>query len=211
MTVSHAQGLRQLVCMVSDATGPSAPAVPEPGTPGLAGTQTAIACIWRLLETYSSLPLNYLCRLLAQAGLVPRLFTVLKQTWTQLAKGRPAGSAGAGSKAGVVAPPSRSTPALGNAGDPGAALAAVASAATNAYQTMDPRIFGRAASMQGTRGSPGAMTVDARVLRGAGGSGGAGVGAAHEDLATAQAMSAAPLTYESVVALQVGLLFLNVC
>ena len=38
-----------------------------------------MACVWRILETYQALPLNYICRLLAQAGLVPRLYHVLKQ------------------------------------------------------------------------------------------------------------------------------------
>jgi hypothetical protein len=42
-------------------------------------TPTGLACIWRALEAHSALPINYTCRLLAQAGLVPRLFAVIRQ------------------------------------------------------------------------------------------------------------------------------------
>jgi hypothetical protein len=35
---------------------------PASSDPGLALTRTALACIWRLIEAYSSLPLNYMCR-----------------------------------------------------------------------------------------------------------------------------------------------------
>ncbi|GFH23444.1 protein kinase domain-containing protein, partial [Haematococcus lacustris] len=50
-----------------------------PEGPGLVLTQIAIRCIFLFLDRYSILPHNYLCRLLAQNGLVSRLFTVLKQ------------------------------------------------------------------------------------------------------------------------------------
>ncbi|GAX73992.1 hypothetical protein CEUSTIGMA_g1442.t1 [Chlamydomonas eustigma] len=42
-------------------------------------THVGLACIWRVLDAYSLLPLNSMCRLLAQGGLIPRLFQVLKQ------------------------------------------------------------------------------------------------------------------------------------
>jgi len=42
-------------------------------------TPTGIACIWRALEAPSALPINYVCRLLAQAGLSSRLFSVVRQ------------------------------------------------------------------------------------------------------------------------------------
>ncbi len=94
------QGLKQLVAMVADlplpkpssaaapmgAYGqPPPPTSPPPATappgesPGLALSQVAVNCIFLFLDCYNILPHNYLCRLLAQNGLVPRLFVVLKE------------------------------------------------------------------------------------------------------------------------------------
>jgi hypothetical protein len=42
-------------------------------------TPVAVACIWQVLETYGALPINYICRIFAAAGLVPRLYAVIKQ------------------------------------------------------------------------------------------------------------------------------------
>lgn len=42
-------------------------------------TPVAVTCIWQVLETYGALPINYICRIFAAAGLVPRLFAVIKQ------------------------------------------------------------------------------------------------------------------------------------
>lgn len=42
-------------------------------------TPVAVTCIWQVLETYGALPINYICRIFAGAGLVPRLFAVIKQ------------------------------------------------------------------------------------------------------------------------------------
>lgn len=66
----------------TSAAGPTAPTASTDSNASLLLTQSAVNCIWRVLESYSSLPLNYLCRLLAQAGLVPKLFIVLKQVGT---------------------------------------------------------------------------------------------------------------------------------
>mmetsp|Transcript_5084 Transcript_5084/g.11041 ORF Transcript_5084/g.11041 Transcript_5084/m.11041 type:complete len:1296 (+) Transcript_5084:141-4028(+) len=87
------QGLKHLVGLVGDVptpgtSAPSAasqsitPAAFEPGSL----THTGLLCIWRVLEAYSSLPLNYICRMLAQSGLLPRLFLVLKQAISLQAK-----------------------------------------------------------------------------------------------------------------------------
>ncbi len=48
-------------------------------SPGLALSQIAVGCIFHFLDCYNILPHNYLCRLLAQNGLVPRLYVVLKE------------------------------------------------------------------------------------------------------------------------------------
>lgn len=48
-------------------------------SPGLALSQVAINCIFQFLDSYNILPHNYLCRLLAQNGVVPRLYMVLKE------------------------------------------------------------------------------------------------------------------------------------
>jgi hypothetical protein len=61
-------GLRCLVVMVQDN-------LHDPSTL----TLTAVACIWRVLETYGALPLNYICRIFASAGLITRLYAVVKQ------------------------------------------------------------------------------------------------------------------------------------
>jgi hypothetical protein len=42
-------------------------------------TPVAVACIWQVLETYGALPINYICRIFAAAGLIPRLYAVIKQ------------------------------------------------------------------------------------------------------------------------------------
>jgi len=42
-------------------------------------TLTAIACIWQVLETCGALPINYICRIFAHGGLVPRMYAVMKQ------------------------------------------------------------------------------------------------------------------------------------
>jgi hypothetical protein len=42
-------------------------------------TPVAVTCIWQVLETNGALPINYICRIFAAAGLVPRLFAVIKQ------------------------------------------------------------------------------------------------------------------------------------
>ncbi|KAJ9512924.1 hypothetical protein QJQ45_029056 [Haematococcus lacustris] len=90
-TLTHfvaCQGLKQLVAMVADTPLAPGQVLPAncPEGPGLVLTQIAIRCIFLFLDRYSILPHNYLCRLLAQNGLVPRLFTVLKQTSSQLTK-----------------------------------------------------------------------------------------------------------------------------
>eukprot|EP00879_Flechtneria_rotunda_P014509 GHRR01015161.1.p1 GENE.GHRR01015161.1~~GHRR01015161.1.p1 ORF type:complete len:455 (+),score=199.03 GHRR01015161.1:132-1367(+) len=61
-------GLRCLVAMVQDN-------LPDPATL----TLTAVACIWQVLETYGALPINYICRIFTNAGLVQRLYAVIKQ------------------------------------------------------------------------------------------------------------------------------------
>ena len=60
---------------------PSLPPHPPPPSPqdGSSLTHIGLACIWRVLDAYALLPLNSMCRLLAQNGAVPRLFVVLKQ------------------------------------------------------------------------------------------------------------------------------------
>jgi hypothetical protein len=71
-------------------------------------TPTGIACTWRALEAPSALPINYVCRLLAQAGLIPRLFSVVRQAVSLRARsdraqqqgGAAAAAAGGGSAAG---------------------------------------------------------------------------------------------------------------
>ncbi len=42
-------------------------------------THVGLACIWRVVDRYALLTLSGKCRLLAQNGVVPRLFQVLKQ------------------------------------------------------------------------------------------------------------------------------------
>lgn len=42
-------------------------------------TFTGVSCIWRVLEAYGALPINYICRIFSQAGLIPKLFAVIKQ------------------------------------------------------------------------------------------------------------------------------------
>lgn len=42
-------------------------------------TPVAVGCIWKVLDTYGALPVNYICRMLAHAGLVQRLYAVVKQ------------------------------------------------------------------------------------------------------------------------------------
>jgi hypothetical protein len=59
-------------------------------------TPTGIACIWRALEAPSALPINYVCRLLAQAGLIPRLFAVVRQAVSLQARAAAAGPAAGG-------------------------------------------------------------------------------------------------------------------
>ena len=65
----------------SPLTPPSLPPHPPPPSPqdGSSLTHIGLACIWRVLDAYALLPLNSMCRLLAQNGAVPRLFVVLKQ------------------------------------------------------------------------------------------------------------------------------------
>lgn len=46
-------------------------------TDGGAMTRTGLACTWRLLELHGPAALNSLCRLLAAAGLAPRLVAAL--------------------------------------------------------------------------------------------------------------------------------------
>mmetsp|Transcript_24751 Transcript_24751/g.62835 ORF Transcript_24751/g.62835 Transcript_24751/m.62835 type:complete len:1266 (-) Transcript_24751:519-4316(-) len=169
------QGLRHIVAMVADTTSPSVAAQQQQqqaaDSPGLAITQIGMTCIWRLLESYGSLPLNYLCRILAQAGLVPRIFVVLKQTITQLNKikreGAQAGQAGLGGRL-PSAQQARSLPAAAAAGEAAAAAAVSAAAAANAnpYSTLDPRLF-KSAAMMGVKGSPSSLTADPRALRAA--------------------------------------------
>lgn len=67
--------------MVADhGPSPLGPAPPElSALVGPTLTHCAVQAIWRVLEAYGAMPLNYTCRLLAQTGLVPRLFNVLKQ------------------------------------------------------------------------------------------------------------------------------------
>lgn len=42
-------------------------------------TPLAVGCIWKVLDTYGALPVSYICRILAHAGLVQRLYAVVKQ------------------------------------------------------------------------------------------------------------------------------------
>ncbi len=94
-----AQGLKTLVAMVADlplqktqlpvmnsspaafqqAAQQLAPMSTNAENPGLALSQVAINCIFQFLDCYNILPHSYLCRLLAQNGLVPRLYIVLKE------------------------------------------------------------------------------------------------------------------------------------
>eukprot|EP00798_Chlamydomonas_sp_ICE-L_P022122 gene22122-29182_t len=90
------QGIRHLVKMVGDGTSASesTPGAAAPSSsPLMYGrlTYQGLQCIWRVLEAYASLPLNYKCRMLAQAGIVPRLFLVLKQVILQLQQRSAAG------------------------------------------------------------------------------------------------------------------------
>jgi hypothetical protein len=59
-------------------------------------SQTAIRCIYQFLDCYNILPHTYLCRLLAQQGLVPRLHAVLKQVGVQGLQSPPPFSPGRG-------------------------------------------------------------------------------------------------------------------
>lgn len=82
--------LKYLVAMVWDADtdAPSTLSTPHPPVPspaplldGNSLTHIALSCIWRVLEALSKgyIPLTGLCRLLAQQGLVERLFLVLRE------------------------------------------------------------------------------------------------------------------------------------
>jgi hypothetical protein len=82
-------GLRCLVVMVQDN-------LHDPSTL----TLTAVACIWRVLETCGALPLNYTCRIFASAGLIPRLYAVIKQLIALSRQQR--GGCGGGGAYGVV-------------------------------------------------------------------------------------------------------------
>lgn len=42
-------------------------------------TPVAVACIFKALDTYGPLPMEYMCRILAAAGLIQRLYAVIKQ------------------------------------------------------------------------------------------------------------------------------------
>ena len=69
---------RGSLCMAPVAIS-SYPSLPLPPQDGSSLTHIGLACIWRVLDAYALLPLNSMCRLLAQNGAVPRLFVVLKQ------------------------------------------------------------------------------------------------------------------------------------
>ncbi|GIL49282.1 hypothetical protein Vafri_5411 [Volvox africanus] len=110
-----AGGLRQLCWMVAD----SVASEPSPLS------HVAIQCLLQVLQCYATLPLNYICRILAQCGLVPRLYKLLKEAIAVRNKmphhQRPANSAtnGAGSSAAsgaVAAPPADGAAAHAAAG-----------------------------------------------------------------------------------------------
>jgi hypothetical protein len=56
-------------------------------------TYKAVCCIFQVLETYGTLPLNYICRIFAHNGLVQRLYAVIKQiiSWQRQQQQRGAG------------------------------------------------------------------------------------------------------------------------
>lgn len=63
-------------------------------------TPAAVSCIYRVLDTYGALPINYICRIFAHAGLVQRLYAVVKQliAWQRQQQQRGSyGSSGAAS------------------------------------------------------------------------------------------------------------------
>lgn len=91
------RGLKYLVGMLND--NPADP-------PAL--TFTSMACIWRVFDTFRVLPLAYVCRILAQHGLVQRLYAILKQLY---ASSYARNNAGAASWHHVHSPSSAGIPA----------------------------------------------------------------------------------------------------
>eukprot|EP00955_Chlamydomonas_euryale_P104444 365568-Chlamydomonas_euryale.AAC.1 len=71
-----AGGLKAMVLLVWDLHGARRPGATLKLSSGLSAV--ALRCLWRVLFAYeASLPLNSMCRLMAQAGLLPRLFAML--------------------------------------------------------------------------------------------------------------------------------------
>ena len=75
---SAAQGMPVLAAMVEDDL-----------SDGGAMTRAGLACTWRLLELHGPPALNSLCRLLAAAGLAPRLVAALGAAAAALAPAQP--------------------------------------------------------------------------------------------------------------------------
>ncbi|GFR52579.1 hypothetical protein Agub_g15172 [Astrephomene gubernaculifera] len=154
-----AGGLKQLCSMVAD----SVASEPSPLS------HVAIQCLLQVLQCYATLPLNYICRILAHCGLVPRLYKLLKEVI--VARRRMAPQHQAAAQAAAAAATKAPAPAAAGGAGNGAAAGGGSGA-------LHGRSVSSAAVLSGNGSPPQANGVHDGAAAAAGGGGGAATQAA---------------------------------
>ncbi|KAG2444433.1 hypothetical protein HXX76_001186 [Chlamydomonas incerta] len=181
-----AGGLKQLCGMVADGVAGGGSGAAE----SLPLSHVAVQCLLQVFQHYATLPLNYMCRIVAHCGLVPRLYALLRDLIEQRRRtaSTAAATAGAATTAAAARLPGltpQATPQkpAAAAGGGGGGIVGSSSAGDLVGSPPRPGALGAAAvAAGGGGGGPGGghhsrSTSSAAVLFG----GGAGAGVSHGD------------------------------